>query len=366
MNLSEFLQQTFLDNTVADWLKATGVFLAVLAALWVAQRVFDRKFKRIAAQSKATFDDILVATLGATKSFFRVFLAIWAAVRYLDLPASVDKIALAVAFIAILLQVGIWLATSWERWIELLRRSKQAQDEPFSWLVGIEWGGRVAIWVVVLLIGLDHFGINVTGLVTGLGIGGVAIALAVQSILGDVLSAVSIWTDKPFVVGDSLKVGDQSGTVESIGFKTTRLRSPTGEQVVFQNSDILAARIHNYGRMEERRGDVLIQIASETPRETVERIPDAIQEIIEAQDQVRFERAHFTKIGEAGLVIEAVYYVTVPDYGTFMDVQQAINLALVDRLRVEKTEFGFGTRAEIRQLPGTVAPAAETEPAEPS
>lgn len=366
MSLSEFLQKTFLDNTVADWLQATGVFLVVLGALWVVQRAFDRKFKRMAAESKAAFDDILVATLGATKSFFRVFLALWAAVRFLDLPESIDKVALALAFVSILLQAGIWLATSWGRWIELLRQRKQAEDEPYSWLVGIEWGGRVTIWVVVLLIGLDKFGINVTGLVTGLGIGGVAIALAVQSILSDLISAISIWTDKPFVVGDSLKVGEQRGTVEDIGFKTTRLRSPTGEQVVFQNSDILGARIHNYGRMEERRGDVLIQIASETPRETVERIPDAIREIVEAQDEVRFVRSHFTKIGEAGLVIEAVYYVTVPDYETFMNVQQAINLALVDRLRVEKTEFGFGTRAEIRQLPGTVPPAVETEPAEPS
>jgi len=184
----------------------------------------------------------------------------------------------------------------------------------------------------------------VTGLVAGLGIGGIAVALAAQNILGDLFSAFSIFIDKPFVLGDYLKVGDQMGTVENIGMKTTRLRSLTGEQLVFGNSDLVSSRIQNFGRLNERRANFTVGVIYDTPKKKIEEIPTVIREIVEAQDQVRFERSHFKEFGDSALIFETIYFVLVPAFQVKMDVQQAINLELMQRFEAEGIEFAFPTQ----------------------
>jgi len=202
----------------------------------------------------------------------------------------------------------------------------------------------VALWSTLLILALDNFGVNVTALVAGLGVGGIAVALAAQNVLGDLFASISILLDKPFVLGDFVIVGDFMGTVERIGIKTTRLRSLGGEELVFSNSDLLQSRLRNFKRMYERRVLFSVGVVYQTDIATVEKIPGVLRECVETQKDVRFDRAHFKSYGDFALNFEIVYYVQSPDYNRFMDVQQAINLAIGKRFAEDKIEFAYPTQ----------------------
>jgi small-conductance mechanosensitive channel len=199
---------------------------------------------------------------------------------------------------------------------------------------------------------LDNVGIDVTALVAGLGVGGIAVALAVQNVLGDLFASLSIALDKPFTLGDFLIIDDYMGSVEHIGLKTTRIRSLSGEQLVFSNTDLLKSRIKNYGRMFERRVVFKIGVTYQTPRDKIELIPTIIREAIESQEPVRFDRSHFQAYGDFSLLFETVYYVLKPDYNLYMDIQQAINLEIHRRFEQESIEFAYPTQTLILQGQG--------------
>jgi small-conductance mechanosensitive channel len=204
--------------------------------------------------------------------------------------------------------------------------------------------GRLGLWSLVTLLILDNMGLNVTALVASLGIGGVAVALAAQNILGDLFASLSIALDKPFVLNDFIIVDDLMGTVEHVGLKTTRIRSLSGEQIVLANNDLLKSRIRNYGRMSERRAIFSIGVTYDTPADALEALPGVIRAAIEAQPGVRFDRAHFKGFGVHSLDFEAVYYVLDPGFTTYMDVQQAINLRLVRELHARGIHFALPAR----------------------
>jgi small-conductance mechanosensitive channel len=192
---------------------------------------------------------------------------------------------------------------------------------------------------------LDNIpGVEITALVASLGIGGIAVALAVQNILSDLFASLSIVLDKPFVIGDFIIVDNCLGTVEHIGLKTTRLRSLSGEQLVFSNNDLLKSRVRNYKRMAERRVVFSVGVTYQTPLEKLERIPTLIRDTIEAQPAVRFDRAHFQGYGDFALNFEVVYYVLDPDYNRYMDIQQGINLGIYSSFAEEGIEFAYPTR----------------------
>ncbi len=198
---------------------------------------------------------------------------------------------------------------------------------------------------MVLLLSLQNVGVDVTALVAGLGVGGIAVALALQNILGDLFASLAIVLDKPFVLGDFINVGGEFlGSIEAIGLKTTRIRSLSGEQLVFSNSDLLGSRIRNYGRMAERRIAFTVGVTYETPKDRLAEIPGIIREAVEAQDKVRFDRSHFQKFGDFSLDFETVYYVLSPDYSTYMDIQQAINLRLFGEFGDRGIEFAYPTQ----------------------
>jgi small-conductance mechanosensitive channel len=197
---------------------------------------------------------------------------------------------------------------------------------------------------MVLLLALDNLGIQIKPLLAGLGIGGIAVALAVQTVLGDVLASLSIALDKPFTIGDFLAVEDFQGTVEHIGVKSTRLRSLSGEQIVMSNTDILKARVRNFGRMRERRAVFQIGVHYDTPEDALAAIPTLIREIVEAQPNVRFDRCHFLTFGDSALQFETVYIVTRADFNTYADTQQRINLAILAKLRAISVKFAAPTR----------------------
>lgn len=209
---------------------------------------------------------------------------------------------------------------------------------------------RVAVWSLVALMMLANLGVDVTALVAGLGIGGVAVALALQNILSDLFASISILLDKPFVVGDFIIVGEELGTVEKIGIKTTRVRSLGGEQLIFANNDLLQSRVRNYKRMDERRIVFRVGIVYETPGDKLEAISGMLREIVEGIEQTRFDRAHFAEFGDFALQFEVVYYVLSSDFAIYRDIQQRINLAIFRRF--ERESIGFAYPTQMLHIPG--------------
>jgi small-conductance mechanosensitive channel len=251
----------------------------------------------------------------------------------LTLPPAADRALRTAAILAFLLQVAIWSSAGIDAWVTSYRRRRLLTDAASATTVGaLHFLAKLVLWVLLLLVALDNLGVNVTALVTGLGIGGIAVALALQNILGDVFASLSIVLDKPFVLGDSIGVGDSTGTVESIGLKTTRLRSATGEQLVFGNADLLKGRIKNFRRMETRVVTLAFSLAYDTPADQLEAVPGLVRAIVEKLPQVRFDRAHWKGFGTSGFDFEVAYAVLTADFLTHMDRQQAIGLALVRAL----------------------------------
>ncbi len=258
--------------------------------------------------------------------------------------------------VALLAQAALWgdavLLFSIARYA---RRHKEVDAASVTTLSALGFVGRVTIWAAAVLLAAQNMGVNVTAMVAGLGIGGVAVALAAQNVLGDLFASASIVLDKPFVLGDFIVVGDEMGSVEYIGLKTTRLRSLSGEQLIFSNTDLLKSRIHNYKRMAERRVLFTVGVEYDTPYEKVAAIPAMLRQCIEAQKPIRFDRAHFARYGDSALIFEVVYYVLSADYNVYMDVQQAINLHLFRRFAEEKIEFAFPTRTVYQRQIATAA-----------
>ena len=250
-----------------------------------------------------------------------------------------------VAVTALLVQATLWanavVVTSVKR---ISDRRKETDAAGATTLAALGFVGRMVIWCAAALLIVANLGIDVTAMVAGFGIGGIAIALAAQNILGDLFASASIVLDKPFVLGDFIVVDDKSGSVEYIGLKTTRLRSISGEQLIFSNADLLKSRIHNYKRMYQRRILFTVDVTYDTPLEKVSAIPAMLREAVEARDNVRFDRAHFARFGDSALIFEVVYYVLAAEYAVYMDIQQEINMAIMRRFTDEKIEFAFPSR----------------------
>ena len=343
--MSEFLENVVWGNTVGGWLAAAGVAVVVYAILWLVVRVGLRRLAALSTRTRTEIDDLVTEVLGKTRTMILLLVAAYAGSLSLSLPLRFQSGFRHVAFIAAALQIGIWLSAALNVSIERYRKRVIAEDPgSATGMRAIGYMGRGIIWVIVLLVVFDNIGVDVTTLVASLGVGGIAIALAVQSILADVFASLSIIFDKPFLIGDFVRVGDYTGSVENIGIKTTRLRSLSGEQLVISNSDMLGSRIQNYGRMYERRASFTLGVTYDTPREKLARIPDMVREAIEAEEGVRFDRAHFKEFGAYSLNIDAVYYVLSPEYARYMDIQQRINLEISRRFEEEGIEFAFPTQ----------------------
>lgn len=343
----DFLTGSFLGNDARTWLIALGVtvvsFVVIrFVAVWSAKRLTD-----FADKTQVYWDDVVASGLAATKSALIVLVAVFLGSNALVLPDRAVEILESVAVIALLVQGGLWFTASLMTWL-VARTRAELEDDPAEAmtlnLIGI--GLRVVIWSMVVLLTLDNLGIDVTALVAGLGIGGVAVALAAQNVLGDLFASLSIALDKPFVLGDFVIVGDFLGNVEAIGIKTTRLRSLSGEQVVFSNTDLLDSRIRNYGRMYERRVVLTLGVTYQTPRGELARIPDVIRDAIAegGGEDVRFDRSHLSAYGDSAIEFEAVYFVLSPEYATHMDVKQNVLLRIHEVFEERGIAFAYPTR----------------------
>ncbi len=343
--MTELLNTAILGNSVQAWGIAFAIGLGLAVVLAVVVRWTARRFATLAERTNTAVDDLIASLLGRTKSFFYLAIGAYVGSQSLALAPSVGSIVGQLVVILVLLQGGLWANAAVGALLESYRKQQVEDDPAAATTIGaLSFVARLIVWSLVLVLALDNLGVDITALVTGLGIGGIAVALAVQNVLGDLFASLSIVLDKPFVIGDFLIIGEHLGSVEHVGLKTTRLRSLSGEQLIFSNSDLLGSRIRNYGRMYERRIVFTVGVTYETPREKLERIPQMLRAAVEEQQQTRFDRAHFKAHGDFALLFETVYYVTVPDYNTYMDVQQAINLRIHREFEEEAIEFAFPTQ----------------------
>lgn len=344
----DFLNVDLYGNLVRQWLVALLIAVAVAVILRLIVSLFVRRLGTIAQRTKTPWDDLFIHMLGRTKFLCLFILGVYAGSQFLILPGSARRVIDLVSIFALLLQGGVWLNAAITFWVKEYRREEHAGDTGrATTMAAIGFVCRVAVWSIVLMLALDNLGVDVTALVAGLGVGGIAVALAIQNILGDLFAALAILLDKPFVVGDFLKVGDDVGTVEVIGLKTTRLRSLSGEQIIFSNNDLLTSRVKNYGRMYERRIAFMIGVTYSTVREKLLKIPSILREAIEQQEQTRFDRSHFKSFGASSMDFETVYYVLTSEYDVYMDTQQAINFHIHERFEQEGIEFAYPTQTVI-------------------
>lgn len=339
------LDQIYWGNTLQSWLTAIGISLVILAALYALKRIVVRRLGALAKRTETDLDDLAVDLVKKTRLFFLFAASLYFGSFALTLGATATHLLQTVVILSLLLQAAIWGNRIIAHVIQRTIAQRLAEDAASATtLSALGFVGKLALWSIILLLALDNLGIDITALVAGLGIGGIAVALAIQSILGDLFASLSIVLDKPFAIGDFIIVDQYLGTVEHIGLKTTRIRSLSGEQVIFSNADLLRSRIRNFKRMYERRVVFSVGVTYQTPYDKLAKIGSMMREIIESQNDTRFDRAHFQSYGDSALVFEVVYFVRKPDYNIYMDIQQAINLEIYRRFKEEGIEFAYPTR----------------------
>ncbi|MFG6428387.1 mechanosensitive ion channel family protein [Roseateles sp. LYH14W] len=344
-----FLATPWFGVPVAEIGIASGVALAAYLGMSLVLRFAHRRLRQLAQHTTNRADDMLVEVLESTRPWLIALAALLIGVGTLSLSDRWDLRVGQLWFAVLALQLGLWSNTA----VTVGRRSHVAVQEPGvaspagAAATLLSWALRVLIWTVVLLAVLSNVGVNITAFVASLGVGGIAVALAAQNILGDLFASVAIALDKPFEVGDFIVLGSVSGTVERVGVKTTRIRSLGGEQVVMSNTELLKQTVSNYKRLRERRIVFGFGVTYGTTPAQAEAIPGAVRRVVEASERLRFDRAHFKAFGESSLDYEVVYHVLNADYGTYMDEQQRVNLALMRELSELGVDFAFPTRTVV-------------------
>lgn len=351
--MNRILEAEYFGNSIQTWLIALAIFLIGVILIKFFKKRILQYLKLWAARSKSTLDDFVLLSIEKSVVPLLYLIAFSLAKNVLVIAPR----AAAVIHVAVLLFATFFvlkLITSVARqFIFSFIKTEESDDIKAKQARGLLLIVNIVIWILGVIFIIDNMGYNVTTLITGLGIGGIAIALAAQTILGDLFSYFSIFFDRPFEIGDFITVDDKAGTVEYIGIKTTRLRSLSGEQMVCSNTDLTNARVHNYKRMEQRRVVFKLGVIYQTESEKVKQIPFMVKEIISSKERVRLDRGHFAAFGDFSLDFEFVYYVLSSDYNVFMDIQQDIYFEILTRFENEKIEFAYPTQTIFSNLPAS-------------
>lgn len=338
-----WLQIKLLNNTVLDYIIAVIAFITFLIILKIFQVIVIKKLATLAKKTKTDIDDTLIKIVKSLKPPFYSFLAFYLALFFLNINDIGQKIINAILIIWLTYQViyGVQIL------IDYLVKKKMAKDKEEATQTGVKYLSllaKIALWVIGLILILGNLGVDVTSLIAGLGIGGIAVALAVQNILGDLFSSLAIFFDKPFLVGDFIIVGQNQGTVEKIGIKTTRIRALDGEEIIISNQELTAARIQNYKTVKERRSLFRIGVVYGTGQTKLKMIPKLLKEAVTGSKENRFDRAHFVEFGDSALLFELSFYVLTEDYKKFLDEQQQVLYKIKYLLEKEKIEMAFPTQ----------------------
>jgi small-conductance mechanosensitive channel len=354
--LEQLLQLRFLDNSLKAWGLALLTALLTLTILPLIRRHTARKRRRWNERGQTVHYtiDLVALLVERTIGLFPWTLAIFLGSKYLSLPREVSRVLTYIIVIGLWAQIALWAMTGVRFLIDLRRKNSPDFDALLAGSMDVIVAvAGIIIWAMALLLALDNLDIQIRPLLAGLGISGIAVALAVQTVLSDLFASMSIALDRPFVIGDFLTLGDVQGTVEHIGVKSTRLRALSGEQIIMSNADILKTKVRNFGRMRERRAVFQFGVAYETDTAMVGAIPDVVREIVARIPETRYDRCHFLSYTDCALQFEVVYYVTTSDYNKYADVQHRINLDLLEHLRGKGVSFSSPTRTvvDVERLP---------------
>jgi len=339
-----FFKQVFFNNTVLSYIIAFGLFIALYVLLKIFRKIGLQRLKKWSETTKTTIDDFIVSAIERSVLPLLNFTALYISLNTLTLSEKIEKLLHAASVVVITFFALRLLIAAIRHAIESKIKKQENSEIKLKQVKGIMVIISILIWILGIIFLLDNFGYNVTAFITGLGIGGIAIALAAQNILGDLFNYFVIFFDRPFEVGDFIIVDNKMGTVEAIGIKTSRIRSLTGEELVFANSDLTNSRIHNFKRMEKRRIVFTFGVTYQTSIENLQAIPGIIRDIITSQQLVTFDRAHFKAYGDFSLIFEVVYFVMDPDYIKYMDIQQSINLEIYKEFSKRGIEFAYPTQ----------------------
>lgn len=343
--MQSFFDSEYYGNTVRQYTIVLSIIVGGLLILRIFKKLILRRLRVWARKSEAKWDDFIVDAF--SKFIFPLFYfgVIYWALQYLVLSPLVDKILHAVTAAVIIISVVRMITTTVEYLLVASLAGHERGEERAKQLRGVIIIVNFVIWGIGLLALFDNLGYDVTAIIAGLGIGGIAVALAAQNILGDLFNYLVIFFDRPFEIGDFVLIDDKMGTVEYIGIKTTRIKSLSGEQLVFSNSDLTSSRLHNFKKMGRRRVLYALGVEYSTPLEKLKLIPVLVKEIIESHERVTFDRVHFSAYRDYSLEFELVYYIESSDYNIFMDLKQSINLKIFETFAKEEIAFAFPTQS---------------------
>jgi small-conductance mechanosensitive channel len=352
-----FLDQVLYDNSVRTWLTAIGASVCTFLLLPLARTFVLSQRRRFEGVERPTGVDLTLLLLARTRPLFLWIVALWVAERFLELPPSVERVSKLVIVLSVWLQAALWGSAAVRFALDRQQeKAAAAGDQGFRGSLGvIMFVARIAIFAVALLLALDNLGVNITALVAGLGIGGIAIALAVQTILGDLLASLSITLDKPFVVGDWLRLDTIDGIVERIGVKSTHVRSLSGELIIISNADLLRSRVHNMGRMPERRALFSVGVAYETPKARLDLVPRLVEQAVAQAPEARFEYCILRELGESALNFEVCYYVPDPGARRYLQCVDIVNRGIHAAFGENGIEFAYPTHTVVMRGPASEA-----------
>lgn len=355
------LHQTLFGNRILDYLICLAIFVVGFFVVRILRAIVFKRLEKWAERTSITLDDFLIVIVEKTLLPLLYFGVFYFGLRSLTLHPNFDRTievlgVLLLTVLGVRFLVGIVEYTIKDYWLK-----KHPHATRVETIKGILPAIKVVIWGLALVFLLDNLGLRISTVIAGLGIGGVAIALASQAILKDLFSYFSILMDRPFEVGDFLILGDYLGTVEHIGIKTTRLRSLSGEQIVISNTDLTDSRVRNYKRMGKRRVLFRLGVTYQTKLEQLKEIPTVIKAVIEKIEETAYDRAHFASYGDFSLIFETVYYVLDRDYNKYMNIQQEINFAINEEFAKRGIEFAYPTQTLfLSQTQGKEEPNPKT------
>lgn len=346
MDIQPLLQTTVFQNTLGDYLQAFITFSGLVIALKAGKFFVLRYLGKLSARTSTDLDDFLVSLIAGVGYPVFVTVALYIATLPLNMAQSVGLLIRGLMVTVVTIRVILLAQETVKYAIRKFYLKRLQTDNPSAELIvsSIMGIAKWVIWVLGIIFLLDNLGVNISTFVAGIGIGGVAVALASQTVLGDAFSAFSIFLDRPFEIGDFVIVDDLMGTVENIGIKTTRVRSLGGEQLIFSNSDLTKSRIKNYKRMQTRRIVFKFGVVYGLGVEQVKSIPVTVRKIFDNMKDVRLDRVHFQSFGDFALMFEVVYFVNSPDYNVYMDKQQEINWGLMESLKNDGIDFAYPTQ----------------------
>jgi small-conductance mechanosensitive channel len=342
--MEDFLNQIYFGNTILEYITAIGIFVLVIIVVKIFRIVVLKRLKKWAAKTQTTIDDFILN--GIKKSIIPIlyYSAIYFAARSLNLSDSARNIFDVLSIVVVTFFIVRLITSTLDYSIISYAAKQEEADQKAKQLKSISALARIIIWGVGLVFLLDNLGFDISAVVAGLGIGGIAVALAAQTILGDLFSYFIIFFDRPFELGDYIKVGDKNGTIEHIGIKTTRIRALNGEQLVFSNTDLTSSRLHNFKKLQKRRIVFMLGVIYETPAEKLKIIPGLVKDIISEEENSDYDRGHFKEFGDFSLNFEFVYHVLSSDYTAYMDTQHNINMKIFDKFKEEGIEFAYPTQ----------------------